>query len=181
MSSDSFEQIAAIKANDEKTLKALYQNNYNKVRSFIISNNGTEEDAKDFFQEAYIITWKNIRENKFTPQNGTSLDGYLYTITKNKWMDYLRSNAYKIKKRTHGDLVNICAVRSDNESELESIELMKVCFSQLGENCQKLLTCYYFKKDSLKIIAEKFSWTEATAKNNKYRCIQKLKEIIKNK
>ncbi|HEY0040609.1 MAG TPA: hypothetical protein VGB71_08105, partial [Flavisolibacter sp.] len=54
-------------------------------------------------------------------------------------------------------------------------------FTKLGNNCRELLNRFYFQKESLRTIALAFQWTEATAKNNKYRCLQQLRELIKNR
>ena len=34
--------IEAVKANDEKTLKTLYDNHYSKVQQYVLQNSGTE-------------------------------------------------------------------------------------------------------------------------------------------
>jgi DNA-directed RNA polymerase specialized sigma24 family protein len=44
-----------------------------------------------------------------------------------------------------------------------------------------VLTLYYFMKQSMSKIAAVFSWTEATAKNNKYRCLQRLRNMVVGK
>ena len=50
-------------------------------------------------------------------------------------------------------------------------------FKKLGSSCQEILKEFYFSKTSLREIAEKLNIGEASAKNKKYRCLQKLKEI----
>jgi len=87
--------IEAIKVNDIVALKHLYKINYPKVEVLVLKNNGTKEHAKDIFQDAFLALWKNVKQDKFVPQNESSINGYLYTIAKHKWMDYLRSKDYK--------------------------------------------------------------------------------------
>jgi len=178
------EQLSAIKANNEKVLENLYLKNYKKVEQYIIDNNGSEEDARDIFQEAFLTTWRNIQTDKFSPQGATSLDGYLYTIAKNKWLDYLRSGSYKQKVKTQQNVHDLQLseqeTESDNDQE-QAIRNVRESFRLLGENCRNLLTLFYYQKKSIKNIAAVFGWTEATTKNNKYRCIQKLREIINKK
>lgn len=168
----------AIKANDEVALKNLYKDNYYKIEMFVLNNNGTTDDAKDVYQEAFVAVWRNIQLDRFYPENESALSGYLYRIAKNKWMDHLRSGHYK----------NVTAIsdHADNlpedilpEEEVQYITEVKRQFEKLGENCREVLTRFYYKKESMKIIAQKFEWTEATAKNNKYRCLQKLRELLK--
>ena len=168
----------AIKANDEAALKSLYENNYCKIEKYVLNNSGSSEQAKDIYQEAFIAVWRNIQLDKFYPESESALNGYLYQIARNKWMDFLRSNHHK-KNIPLSHLVNRFPDEIDEEEENGYLTMVRNKFEELGENCRELLTRFYYKKQSMKIIAEKFEWTEATARNNKYRCLQSLRELIK--
>lgn len=176
--SDVWTQLSAIRQNDESVLRQLYATNYPRVESFVVNNNGTADQAKDVFQEAFIAVWRNIQLNRFQPQNGAGLDAYLFQIAKNKWMDYLRSGHYN--KIVRMDTAAISAREEDEAPawEQDYLAAVKKHFPALGDNCKKILTLYYYDNKSLRNIADQMNWTEATAKNNKYRCIQKLKELI---
>ena len=54
-------------------------------------------------------------------------------------------------------------------------------FKQLGASCQLVLTRFYFEKKSMKAIAEELQIDAASARNKKYRCMQKLKELVQKK
>ncbi|RYD82846.1 MAG: sigma-70 family RNA polymerase sigma factor [Sphingobacteriales bacterium] len=71
-------------------------------------------------------------------------------------------------------------VEDEPAEETKDIAQVAENFKKLGANCRQLLTDFYFKKESLRTIAANFKWTEATAKNNKYRCIEKLKILLKS-
>lgn len=173
-------QLAAIKQNDEAALKALYLENYGKVETYVMNNNGTAEEAKDVYQEAFIAVWRNIQLNKFAPVNETSLAGYLYQVAKNKWLDHLRSGHYKKVVSLDGLENGTMAAEELPEQQEAYLSAVRKQFAKLGTNCRELLQRFYFKKESLRTIAQAFQWTEATAKNNKYRCLQQLRELIKN-
>jgi len=175
--SNAWDQFKAIRNNDEPSLRQLYISNYPRVENFVINNNGTADQAKDVFQEAFIAVWRNIQLDRFQLQNGTGLEAYLFQIAKNKWMDYLRSGHYT--KVVRMDTVTVPAEADEAPAgENEYMSLVKKHFSLLGENCKKILTLYYYQNQTLKQIAHQMNWTEATAKNNKYRCILKLKDLI---
>src|SRR6187431_3228023 len=89
-------ESAAILANDDKALEALYTTNFYKTETFVLANSGTAEEAKDIYQEAFISVWQNIKAGRFVPQNGSSLEAYLFQIVKHKWYDYLKA-AKKMK------------------------------------------------------------------------------------
>jgi RNA polymerase sigma factor (sigma-70 family) len=170
-------QVQAIKANDETAIRQLYVSNYARVEKFVLNNNGSIEQAKDIYQEAFIAVWRNIQLNRFQPQSDTALDGYLYQIAKNKWIDHLRSGHYtKMVRMENTRLPEEDATVYTEENQY--ISAVKKYFHHLGDNCKKILTMFYYENASMKVIAQEMGWTDATAKNNKYRCIQKLKELI---
>ena len=172
-------QAIAIKANDEAALKSLYESNYHTVEKYVLKNNGCIDQAKDIYQEAFITVWRNIQLDKFHPESENALAAYLCQIARNKWMDQLRSKHY-MKNRPINDLVH--KLPEENLEEIEEnnfIGDVKKHFEKLGEKCKEVLTRFYYKKQSMKKIALRFGWTDATARNNKYRCLQKLREIIK--
>ncbi|SHN33903.1 RNA polymerase sigma factor, sigma-70 family [Cyclobacterium lianum] len=172
------EILEGLRINDSKILAWLYQDQFPKLEKFVLANNGERQQAKDIFQEAFIVLWKNVKSGKFKPENGTAIQGYLYQVARHKWLDILRSSRYK----NTVTLDTFQESQTDEHEDRESrIIEMETAFSALGDNCKKLLTRFYYKKESLSVIAAAFDWTEATARNNKYRCMQRLKEKIKGK
>ena len=177
---DSTQIIELIKINDEGVLKTLYQSNFYKIEAFVLKNSGTTEHAKDIFQEAFIAVWKNVKTNKFHPQNNHSLNGYLYTISKNKWMDYLRSKHHKktvvTSKLNHFQISNTDSLdKHDDILKENRLQDIMQAFKKLGLPCKNLLTKFYFEKKSMNTIAEELQLDTASTRNKKYRCMQKLK------
>lgn len=171
--------LSGIKNNDSGIIKWFYQSQFRKVENFIINNNGSNDDAKDIFQEAFVVLWKNVKMEKFVPENGTALAGYLYQIAKNKWLDNLRDS----KKNTNVEIqTNLHLAADENGTESEEYHLWVAKeYNNLGDTCKEVLKRFYFQKESMEQIASVFGWTSATARNNKYRCIQQLKEKWKIK
>lgn len=164
-------QLSAIRANDEKVLKLLYRENYPQVEKYVLANNGTAEEAKDIFQEAFIATWRNIQLGKFTEG---SLEAYLFRIAKNKWIDYLRIN-----KRMHKvPLTDEIPETNETAVTEELLKKIKENFRLLGDLCRDVLERFYFYRQSMQTIAGALKWTEATARNNKYRCLQQLRKSV---
>jgi len=183
--SSQIQIVRAIKNNDLKVLKALYQANYHKVKALVLSNNGSIAHAKDIYQDAFIAVWKNIKNDKFTPKNDTAIDGYLYTIAKNKWMDYLRSKRYKktlvTSYETHFNISDITIDEfSDDNTNDERLHSVMQSFKHLGLPCKTLLTKFYFEKKSMRDIAKELKLDAASTRNKKYRCMQKLRKLALN-
>ncbi|HEY5824107.1 MAG TPA: sigma factor-like helix-turn-helix DNA-binding protein [Cyclobacteriaceae bacterium] len=66
---------------------------------------------------------------------------------------------------------------------MDSAEREKIiakCLDQLGETCRKVLMLYYFDEMSMQEIADKMGFANTdTAKTKKYKCKQKLDELVK--
>ncbi len=174
--------IEAFKVNDEVVLKLLYISNFSKIEILVLKNNGTKEHAKDIYQDAFLDVWRNIKDNKFIPKNESSINGYLYTIAKNKWMDYLRSKEYKktitTSKETHFDKSESLLEKiKDDKFHEERLQKAMQAFTKLGLPCKSLLMKFYFEKKSMKTIAGELQLDAASTRNKKYRCMQKLREL----
>lgn len=173
--------IEAIGRNDQQALKFLYQSNYVKVERYIVSNSGSTQEAKDIFQDAFLALYQNIRANKFILNSETALEGYLFTIAKNKWKDHFRNAKFKKTNRISDGLsatltANDHSISEEDELQIKIDNAMEA-FNKLGEECKELLTLFYFNKQSLREIANHQNLTEASARNKKYRCLQHLKSI----
>ena len=174
--------IEAIKANDELALKSMYTSNYPKIEAYVLKNSGSKDHAKDIYQEAFIAVWKNVKNNKFEAQNDSSIHGYLYTIAKNKWLDYLRSKHHK-KTIVASKINNFEAADvnfSENDDDIlkeKRLDGIMHAFRDLGNSCKALLKKFYFEKKSMNIIAEELQLDAASTRNKKYRCMQKLRTL----
>lgn len=173
--------VEAIKANDQIALKQFYMNNYFKIEALVLKNSGSVEHAKDLYQESFITVWKNLKADKFTPKNETALQGYLFQIAKNKWMDVLRSKTFKKTNSLSDETLDVLKHESEdasieNEYSTKLIATMNA-FKNLGQPCKQLLTHFYFEKKSLRVIASELQLGEASVRNKKYRCMEKLRSI----
>jgi RNA polymerase sigma factor (sigma-70 family) len=172
--------ITAIKDNNSIALKAFYTSNYPKIELLVLKNSGSKEHAKDIYQEAFISMWNNIRNESFTPQNDSALQGYLYQIAKNKWMDVLRSKRFKTTQSLTEErslyLKQEDAIEEDDGYDKKLNTAMNA-FKDLGQPCKALLKTFYFEKKSLRDIAAALNIEESSVRNKKYRCMEKLRNI----
>ncbi len=159
----------------------MYKNNYPKVAAFITSNNGNESQAKDIFQEAMISMWRAVKQDKFSASSPTAIQGYLYTIAKNKWLDYLRSSGYKKEIKSEVLMTNSAnydeVIEEDPVYE-QKLDKAKMAFEKLGTECKNLLLQFYFEKRSLREISNILKLNEASVRNKKYRCMQRLRAEV---
>ena len=177
--------IEAFKRNEPAVLKEVYVSNYPKIEILVLNNNGSKDQAKDLYQEAFLAVWQNIKQNKFLPKTNSSINAYLYTIAKNKWMDYLRSNGYK--KTIMASELNYFEPAEEENNGIDDdilkdkrLEDVMLAFKDLGQACKNVLRMFYFEKKSMNLIADELQIDSGSVRNKKYRCMQRLKEVVLN-
>ena len=170
-----------LKRNQQSAFEYLYKNNYPAVRQLLRQYNGSEDDAKDVFQEGMIALWNNIRSGSYQLREDVKMSTYLIQICKLRWMDRMKkaSSRYEIRQETYLEPAEEAEVMVNWINREEQSEFQQQ-FAQLGERCQTLLKGFYFMKQSLQEISERLGIGEASAKNEKYRCMQRLKKIVLN-
>lgn len=156
---------------DEKALETLYKKYYRMMTKMVITNSGTEEEARDIYQEALVVFWQKATSGKLVMTSKIST--YIYSICQNLWRKELDR-----KKRLSNEEKDV-AVTLDTETE-ERNRIIAQCIEQLGETCKKVLMYYYFEEMSMQDIAEKLGFANTdTAKTKKYKCKKKLDELVK--
>jgi RNA polymerase sigma factor (sigma-70 family) len=163
-----FERISR---GDEKALEFLYKKYYRMMTKMVITNSGTEEEARDIYQDALVVFWQKATSGKLVMTSKIST--YIYSICQNLWRKELDR-----KKRLSNEEKDV-AVTLDTETE-ERNRIIARCIEQLGETCKKVLMYYYFEEMSMQDIAEKLGFANTdTAKTKKYKCKKKLDELVK--
>lgn len=167
------EVLERIGRGDEKALDFLYKKYYRMMIRLVISNNGTEQDAKDIFQDALIVFWQKASSGKLVLTSKIST--YIYSICQNLWRKELERKSRLVNEAKDGE-------EYIDEDSKERGRIIQECISSLGETCQRVLTYYYFDGLSMEMIAEKMGFANTdTAKTKKYKCKKKLDELIKTK
>jgi len=164
--------LELIKSGNEKALEFLYRKNYRMVVKLIMKNSGTEDEAKDIFQDSLIVFWEKVKGNKLVLTSKIST--YLYSVSQNLWRKELDRKA-----RNSGEMVEN-STHIDWEKK-ERVEIIQKCLKSLGEICRRILMLYYFDKLSMIDLAKEMGFANAdTAKTKKYKCKNELDKLIKS-
>ncbi|MBX2945650.1 MAG: sigma-70 family RNA polymerase sigma factor [Cyclobacteriaceae bacterium] len=156
---------------DEKALETLYKKYYRMMTKLVITNSGTEEEARDIYQDALVVFWQKATSGNLVMTSKIST--YIYSICQNLWRKELDR-----KKRLSREEKDV-SVTIDTETE-ERNKIIARCIDQLGDTCKKVLMYYYFEEMSMQDIAEKLGFANTdTAKTKKYKCKKKLDELVK--
>jgi len=165
--------LKRIKNGDESALDNLYKKHFRLMLNLVTKNNGSEQEARDIFQDALIVFWQKAISDDFVLSSKIST--YLYSICQNLW----RKELERKKRFEESDKENSV------ENNLEKNEMIKIvhdCINQLGDSCKEVLTLYYFDGLSMDKIAQKMGLANSdTAKTKRYKCKKKLDNLIRAK
>ena len=166
------ELFARICKGDEQALEIVYQKNYRMMVRLVTSNNGTEEEARDVYQEAVVVFWQKAIKGDLVLTSKMST--YIYSICLNLWRKELeRKKRYTSEEKDSAQVIE--------HDKAEKARIIRECIERLDETCRNVLTYYYFDGMSMKDIAEKVGFANTdTAKTKKYKCKKKLDELIKS-
>ncbi|MEQ9443057.1 MAG: sigma-70 family RNA polymerase sigma factor [Cyclobacteriaceae bacterium] len=163
--------LERISRGDEKALDELYRKYYRMMTQAIIKNSGTEQEAKDIYQDALIVFWQKAVSQQLVLTSKIST--YIYSICLNLW----RKELDRKSRLSHEEKDSIEYI--DNESQ-ERSKIIHQCIQQLGDTCQKILMFYYFDDMSLQDISQKLGFANAeTVKTKKYKCKKRLDNLVK--
>lgn len=179
MSKLTLEQLLkGIKSRDNRILTVVYRDFFPPIRSYILNNNGSEEDAKDVFQEALIVIFKSLRENKLEIKQ--SFEAFLMGTCKFIWLKILRNK--DIHNRNVQEIeINENKSPLDDELIDEDIEarLFRKHFLNLGDDCKNLLKMTINGESNSKIAKMMGYKSEKFVSNKKARCKEYLAKMIK--
>ena len=177
LSDDEF--IDGLRRGDNEVLAALYKKYYQIVLKLIVNNNGSEEAARDVYQETVIVLYENCQKPGFALS--CRLQTFVYSVAKRLWLKQLRKNGktFLFREEEEGELSDVTPQLDEYLEKEKDIERMQKSMSELGEPCATLINDFYVNKLSMEQIAEKFGYTNAdNAKNQKYKCLQRLKKYF---
>lgn len=176
--SDERELLKGLANSDKKAVETIYEDNFNTVQALIINNNGSTDDAKDIFQEAIIVLYEKVRSGSF--ELNCQIKTFLYSVSRRLWLKRLQQqNRYSAPGDSMEQVVTVEEDLEAHEQRNAEFEMMEQAINHLGEPCKSLLEAYYLQKQNMQLIAASFGYTNAdNAKNQKYKCLMRLKKIF---
>jgi len=164
--------IEGLRRQDDKILNWLYDNYLQSVRDYVYKNSGSAADVSDVFQDAIIVLYKQITENKLDLTS--DLKGYFFGIAKNVWNSLLRKNRRM-------EEIDIDQPMEDDD-ELEDPILEKIvsrAFRKLKTDQQEILNLYSEGISYTDIALRMNLKSEVYARRKKYLSKESLIELVK--
>ena len=157
-------------------LTHLYESCFPVVAKFISRQSGSFQDAKDIFHDALVIYLEKTDHIDFNTR--ISPEAYLVGIAKHLW---LRKFGKDRKNFSTDENIQELSIPIDFSPTINENRLLSL-LERSGEKCLSLLRSFYFEKCSINELKRRFGFTsEHSASVQKYKCIEKIRETIKQK
>lgn len=173
------ELLDRLKAGDEDAARELYTAIKPIFRPWLARTvNCPPAETLDWYHLSFATLLENIRTGKLQHLTA-SLSTYCCSVGKHLYLAAQRKDARLAAARQQfllGELANDAADQRATERRLQQIA---EALDRLGYPCQDILVAFYYYKHSMDEIAAQFNYKNAaSARNQKYRCIEKLRKMI---
>lgn len=132
-----------------------------------------EADVEDIVSEAFAKLFCKVLAGDVQLDN---LNGYIYTIIKNKCFAYTERKSKNIieNKEVLPDIIE------DEPPPNEWLTALNTAFNRLGVQCQKLLSGFYWEDKDHKEMALELGISEDASRQRKRECMKKLRSLFNN-
>lgn len=141
-------------------------------------------DCEDIFQEAFIVLWTHLRQDRFDIHHDKA-GSYFLSICKKKAQEAMRK-----KQRIVPVPDDVLAAQEFSEAKSDQLLLtfepeaslrekketmVRQMLRQMPEPCNRILWAFYFESVSMQEMAELYGYASAaTVKVIKHRCLEKF-------
>ncbi len=168
--------LEGILSADHRSIQRVYDQALPQVIRWIAENHGTEQDARDVFQEAMLALFRRLERGDFTLS--CTLTSYLRIICRNLWLTRLRdAKKFQLSPLEDAEAADLSQDMLEQLGQTERQQLFFKHFDALGSNCRRILSLF-FDKTPLAEIARKMKTSEGYIKKRKFECKEKLVKSI---
>jgi len=165
-----------MKPTRQLAFEALYEQAFPPVAGFVSKMKGSFDDAKDIFHDALVIYYEKVSDD--TLRIHGSPEAYILGIAKHLWVRKFRQDQRNIQWSEDEFGIEL---PQDQTPSLNDQRLL--LFLELtGRKCLEVMQAFYYEKLSFRKIAQRFGFaTEHAATVQKFKCLEKVRDAVKQK
>lgn len=170
--------IDGLLQNNSNIIQAIYKKFVPKVKNYIRTNSGDDDQAQDVIQEVLITIYNQAKTNGL--QLSCPFDAYFFLLCKRRWLNELKKSFNKevtIKDDNVSIDESVQEMTFQTEVFDEKQSLFDEMFQKLGEKCQEVLKLSFITK-TMEEVAVKLNVTYGYVRKKKSLCTGQLTEMI---
>jgi len=164
--------------NREELFTRLYLQAFPQTAAYVHKMGGNAEEARDVFQDALVIYYEKVVCGELTLRY--SAKSYLLGVVKNLWKhQYAARSRYRSVFCQQDE--ELPEIHDHVYTEISASGLLQL-LSTAGRKCMELLRAAYYENLGAAGLAERFGYGSThSATVQKYKCLEKVKETVKEK
>lgn len=164
----------------EAWLTTLYENAFPLVARHISRMGGSFDDARDIFQDALVIYYEKIASAGMAIEY--SEKAYVFGIARHLWNKRYQESAKQVSiDELDADFDQQAGLFGPVDQEISTSRLFRI-LQTAGQKCMELLSAFYYEKLNMEHIADRFGFSGSrSATVQKFKCLEKVKETVKEK
>ncbi|MCI4669460.1 MAG: RNA polymerase sigma-70 factor [Bacteroidia bacterium] len=159
----------------ESQFEDLFKSHFQFLCNFARQYVGDDELAQDLTQKVFITLW----EKRESIDTQLSVKSYLFTILKNRCLNYLRDQKKYRSKLLDVDCGDLeVSVEEDPLAEEELREQIEEALNALPEKCRLVFEMSRFRGMKYKEIAEELELSQKTVEAHMSKAIKSLRKYL---
>ncbi len=164
--------------NNSTVIQSIYKKFVPKVKNYIRTNSGDDDEAQDVIQEVLITIYNQAKTKGL--QLTCPFDAYFFLLCKRRWLNELKKTSNKevtLKDENVSIDASVQEMASQTEVFDEKQSLFDEMFQKLGDKCREVLQLSFVLK-TMEEVAEKLNVTYGYVRKKKSLCTGQLTEMI---
>jgi RNA polymerase sigma factor (sigma-70 family) len=172
------DEVIGLATLDQISFNEVYEKEFPRIARLVLSHGGTVETACDIFQDAMVILLEKIGHGKLTLS--ASIGTYLYSVCRHILGDQFRRNKRDQKMKAwytekYRDDIFFPWEKPDHYARVAEV------MDRIGEPCKALLEWFYYRQKDWESIASALGYKDAaSARNQKYKCLEKIRSRVES-
>ena len=167
--------VAIGRDRNEKAFADVYGYYAGRVKSFLMGKGMNEEVAEELTQEIMLTVWR--RAESYDPQKAAA-STWLFTIARNRRIDYLRGNS-RVEVELDDEMLDMESVESDTQAQFvadeQAAKSLERALEKLPQEQRQVMHLSYFLGQSHGAIAKWLDLPIGTVKSRIRLAIQAVR------
>ena len=165
---------------DEQAFADVYGYYAGRVKSFLMGKGMNEDTAEELMQEIMLTVWR--RAESYDPAKAAA-STWLFTIARNRRIDYLRGNS-RIEVELDDEMLDVETIESAPQeryvTDAQSAELLERALARLPHEQRQVMHLSYFRGQSHGAIARWLDLPIGTVKSRIRLAMQSVRAYLQD-
>ena len=172
--------VAIGRDRDERAFADLYGYYAGRVKSFLLGKGMNEDTAEELMQEIMLTVWR--RAESYDPSKAAA-STWLFTIARNRRIDYLRGNS-RVEVELDDEMLDVETTEHDPQARFvdnaQSAELLARALDHLPREQRQVMHLSYFRGQSHGTIARWLDLPIGTVKSRIRLAMQSVRAYLQS-